>query len=385
MDPRFDLIQSHPANQVFQVVFFPDRVYHAQYLNATRSPRYRYNIQEVRSKSDATVLKGEVYLDDARVTNFLRVEYRGGRLVEVSRQKNRLLQDGLVAWVKLLPESPLPEAETYLKLGYCPWVDAYQAEVWETLEPPAGARHDIKVLDLMGRQGNITRVSAFSPLLREIGKVRRLQLAFRENFTHEPFGYSLSNEEAAWDNFYDRNLQVPNTNNPSDAANTVPVKNYEIDFRRGFYVANVKNVAPVRYRNAMMIDGDARAFQDNIIEMRWVLQQELGTNLVFFHEVTIPPGTVEGTHQHIGSEELYFITEGRGFAYLGANDDPAVAANAQYPTVTVPIFGLDPRPMKQVPVEPGSVIFTKSGGMHGIENSSSAGPLKFVAFLYHAT
>ena len=37
--------------------------------------------------------------------------------------------------------------------------------------------------------------------------------------------------------------------------------------------------------------------------------------MVFFHEVTVSPNTVEGTHQHIGSEELYYITEGAGFAY----------------------------------------------------------------------
>jgi oxalate decarboxylase/phosphoglucose isomerase-like protein (cupin superfamily) len=35
-------------------------------------------------------------------------------------------------------------------------------------------------------------------------------------------------------------------------------------------------------------------------------------------------------------------------------------------------------------VKPGSVIFTKSGGMHGIRNTGNA-DLKFVAFLYHST
>ena len=33
---------------------------------------------------------------------------------------------------------------------------------------------------------------------------------------------------------------------------------------------------------------------------------------------------------------------------------------------------------------PGSVIYTKSGGVHGIRNPGSE-PLKFVAFLYHTT
>ena len=33
---------------------------------------------------------------------------------------------------------------------------------------------------------------------------------------------------------------------------------------------------------------------------------------------------------------------------------------------------------------PGSVIYTKSGGMHGIRNVGKS-DLKFVAFLYHST
>ena len=55
MDPRFGALATHPSNDIFQVVFFPDRIYHAQYLNATRSPRYRYNVQEVRSKAERLV------------------------------------------------------------------------------------------------------------------------------------------------------------------------------------------------------------------------------------------------------------------------------------------------------------------------------------------
>jgi oxalate decarboxylase/phosphoglucose isomerase-like protein (cupin superfamily) len=137
----------------------------------------------------------------------------------------------------------------------------------------------------------------------------------------------------------------------------------------------------VRYRNAMMNDNDPARHQDNIIEMRWILQQELGGSLVFFHEVTVPPGKVEGTHQHIGSEELYYIVRGKGVAYLGESDDPAMAA---FPVVERSIFGLNPKKCRKVDVAPGSVIFTKSGGVHGIENPG-AEPLVFVAFLYHST
>jgi hypothetical protein len=84
MDPRFKDIAESPDNLIFQVVFFPDRIYHEAYLNATRSQRYRYNAQEVRGYLDITVLKGEVYMDGLFLCNFIRLEYRGGRLVEQS-------------------------------------------------------------------------------------------------------------------------------------------------------------------------------------------------------------------------------------------------------------------------------------------------------------
>ena len=50
MDRRFNEIAVDPVNSIFEVMFFPDRIYHAQYLNATRSVRYRYVVQEVRGK-----------------------------------------------------------------------------------------------------------------------------------------------------------------------------------------------------------------------------------------------------------------------------------------------------------------------------------------------
>ena len=55
---RFNDIFTEPQNEIFKVVFFPDRVYHAQYLNATRSPRYRYNVREVRNVIGIMVMKG---------------------------------------------------------------------------------------------------------------------------------------------------------------------------------------------------------------------------------------------------------------------------------------------------------------------------------------
>ena len=160
MDPRFNEIFTSPDNQIFKVVFFPDRIYHARYLNATRSRRYRYNVQEVRGKHDLTLMKGEVYLDGLFLTTFVRIEYRAGRLVEHAREKDRFVRGELLAWLRVHVDG-LPSSEAVLKMHYDRWIDAYQVEAWRTLEPPSGRTHDFQVLDMMGRTGQITRVPAF--------------------------------------------------------------------------------------------------------------------------------------------------------------------------------------------------------------------------------
>jgi mannose-6-phosphate isomerase-like protein (cupin superfamily) len=378
MDTRFDQINSTVENSIFHVVFFPDRIYHAQYLNATRSERYRYNVREVRGQGDISVLKAEVYVDGRLYSNVLRIEYRASRLVEKLRQRGRFLRGELLAYVNLLPGDK-PSADATVKLTYCPWIDAYQVELWETLESLESQPHDARVLDLMGYEGSITAVPAMRSILADLPALKRLELAFRENDRDLPFGFAIINPE--WDNNNERKIQSPNTNTPSSPSNTIETLNYFIDFQRGWFIQS-SDVAPVRYLNAMMNDADADRRLDNVIEMRWLLQRELGSTVVFFHEVLIPPGMVEGTHQHIGSEELYYIIEGEGIAYMGENDDPA---SVSFPTVERSIFGFDrPRRCKELPVKPGSIIFTKSGGIHGIRNPGTT-PLRFVAFLYHGS
>jgi oxalate decarboxylase/phosphoglucose isomerase-like protein (cupin superfamily) len=381
MDPLFNDIFTSPENDIFKVVFYPDRIYHARYLNATRSVRYRYNAQEVRSYLDINVMKGEVYLDGKFLSNFLRLEYEASRLVEQAREKERFLKDQVIAWIKLLPEDPEKTAEARVKLHFCPWIDAFQVEIWETLEPPANSYHDFQILDQMGREGAITRVKQFNPALRDIKALKQLELAFRENDLNLPFGYQINDENAAWDNNLLRSHQEPRTPEPSSQENTIADQNYLINFQRGWFL-QTSEIEPVRYRNAMMepdVNPDAQL--DNIIDMRWIVQRELGGSMVFFHEVTIPPGKVEGTHQHIGTEELYYIVEGEGIAYMRVGDDPATDT---YPTVKREVMGIGEREFKELPVKPGSVIFTKSGGMHGIRNPNDK-PLKFAAFLYHTT
>lgn len=380
MDPRFNEIFTKPENEIFKVVFFPDRIYHAQYLNATRSDRYRYNVQEVRGKEGINVLKGEVYLDGQFFSNFLRIEYRSSRLIEVAREQGRFLKNQLLAYIKVIPENGDNIADSIVKMSYCPWIDAYQVELWETLEAPNNNYHDYKVLDLMGYQKSITRIPTFNPALADIKSLKQLELAFRENDLDLPFGYTINNP--VWDNNYTRSYQVPNTPQPSSDSNTVQTNNYFIDFQRGWFI-QAENIQPVRYLNALIDEGttDFDETGQNIIEMRWLLQREFGSSVVFFHEVIIPPGKTEGTHRHIGSEELYYIVEGEGLAYMRVGDDPNTK---DFPTVTRDIFGIGKRECKELPVKPGSVIYTKSGGIHGIRNPYN-NPLKFVAFLYQSS
>jgi hypothetical protein len=395
MDPRLPAIAQDPANTIFAVVFFPDRIYHQEYLNATRSPRYRYNVHEVRGYLEVLCLKGQVFLDGALYCNFIRIEYRGSRLTEAIRVKNRMLRNDCSAWIRITDKAGNQAAvgDRLLKLHWDDWVNAYQAEIWETLEPADMVRHDTSVLAMMGSDGQITRLASFVPLLKDVASITKVELAFREPRHGYPSGNLIAPADLAWDNNLGRTHQAPiKADQPSAPDNTVQDLNYLLDFQRGWY-QQASDIVPVLYRNAMMLadsngvytNPDARP--DNIIAMRWLFQRELGGSMIFFHEVTIPPGKVEGNHQHVGSEELYYIVEGTGVAYLRVGDDPDLGdeTDARYKTVEREVFGLGTQKFKELPVKPGSMIFTKSGGMHGIRNPpESQQNLKFVAFLYHS-
>ncbi|MEI6945794.1 cupin domain-containing protein [Paraflavisolibacter sp. H34] len=384
MDQRFSDIYSKTENEVFRVVFFPDRIYHAAYLNATASQRYRYNVQEVRNKHDITLMKGEVYQDGQFLSRILRIEYRASRLIEVTRESGRMLHHTVRCTVGLTaPDGKVVKAN--VKLVYDNWIRAFQCEIWETLDPIPGSRHHYKVLTQMGRNGSITHVPQFTEAMKNIKDLKLFTLFFQESETDEPSGFKINNP--AQDDNYLRSFQVPNTQKPSAPENTVQANNYAIDFQRGWFLDS-KDVKPVRYKNAMM-EGHNKAFVNdgkddtNIVEMRWILQRELGSDLVYFHEVNVTPGSFEGVHQHIGSEELYYIVSGEGIAYMGNDDDPAIAD--VYPTVKQEIYCLGEKPVKEIPVKPGKVIYTKSGGIHGIRNTSKTTPLIFVAFGYHCS
>lgn len=383
MDQRFNDIfnKQRPDNEVFRVVFYPDRIYHAAYLNATVSKRYRYNVLEVRTKHDITLIKAEVYQDGQFLANVLRIEYVGSRLNEVTREKGRVLQNCVNATLTTYTKEGAA-LNAPLTLHYDHWVRSYQCEIWDTLEPISGSRHHFRVLAQMGSGGAITRIPQYDDALKNSKDLKVFEIFFQEYGVDEPFGYKINNP--AQDNDYLRSYQVPNTASPSSPQNTVQVARYLLNFQRGWFLDS-KDVQPVRYNNAMMenINPAFRTDGTNIVEMKWILQRELGSNLVYFHEVNVTPGSFEGVHQHIGSEEVYYIVSGEGVAYMGADDDPGL--QDVYPTVKQQIYCIGDKPVKEIPVRPGKIIYTKSGGIHGIRNTSSTTPLIFVAFGYHCS
>ena len=383
MDPRFADIYNKPDNEIFNIVFFPDRIYHAEYLNGTVSQRYRYNVTEVRNKHDITFMKAQVYMDGQFLANVFRIEYQGTRLIETARQKGRMLQDGVICNLSLT----LPNGQTVnatFRLTFCNWVRVFQVELWDNLEPVAGASHHFKVLAQMGLNGAITHIPALDAALQNPDNVKVVNLSFREDYKDEPFGYQISSDSATSDCDYFRTYQAPNNPQPSSPDNTVHVNTYMVDFQRGWFL-NSANVVPVRYSNAMMenINPAYDPNGHNIVEMRWILQREMGGNIVYFHQVTVTPGSFEGVHQHIGSEELYYIVSGEGIAYMGEGDDPA--SSNVYPLVQQEIYCIGTKPVRQLPVKPGNVIYTKSGGIHGIRNPSTTTDLVFVAFGYQCS
>lgn len=381
MDQRFSDIAGHPENEIFRVVFFPDRIYHAAYLNATVSKRYNYNVSEVRNKHDITLMKAKVFQDGRFLANVIRIEYRAGRLNETARESNRMLHDHVLSKLTIETENA-GNVTTSLKLTYDNWIRAYQCEIWDNIQPAKGSTHHFKVLAQMGSTGPICYIPHLNHALKDLRALKIFDVVFRENDIDEPLGYKIGNPTE--DNDYLRSYQVPKTSRPSAPENTVEVHNYQLNFQRGWFLDS-KDVKPVRYKNAMMeeINPEYRHDETNIVEMKWILQREMGSDLVYFHEVNVTPGSFEGVHQHIGSEELYYIVSGEGIAYMGNDDDPTF--EGKYPTVKQEIYCLGQKPVREIPVSPGKIIFSKSGGIHGIRNTSQTTPLIFVAFGYHCS
>lgn len=377
MDADFANRYTKPEYSLSRVIFYPDRIFHAPALAASpRSVRYRYKVEEVRAKFNTVVLHGEVYLDGQFLCRFLRLEYHAARLAEAAREQHRPLGDRVRAWLRVQCDGAAPATETHVVLHRDAARQEYSVELWTSLEAPSTSRHDFAVLALMGWQRPITRVKELALALQPGARIRRVEVAFAEFERTFPGGAPIP--QVVWDNNFLASHEERRTPEPSASQNTVADSNYLLDFQRGWFL-QAADVAPVPYRNPLMDQDNPDRRDTNLVEMRWLLQRVLGGSVVFFHEVTIAPGATEGTHQHVGSEELYYVVQGEGTAYMGSGDDPNTDA---YPTVERAIFGVGTRPCKELPVRPGTVIFTKTGGIHGIRNGGSI-PLKFVAFLYH--
>ena len=239
----------------------PTAIYHAPYLNATRSPRYRYNVQEVRNQLDIVVLKGEVYLDGEFLSNFLRIEYRASRLVEQAREQGR----GSCATNARLGMRTQPttrpvdtggsnSSSSTIARGWTP----IRSKIWETLEPPPGKTHDYSVLDLMGRNDSITRVRQFAPALRDIRALKATcerGLPRERSRTCPSAGRSTSRE---WDNNYLRRIRSPHPGTEF-ASSTQSRTRTTSSTSAAAGSCRPKTFAPVRYRNAMMNDEQPRS------------------------------------------------------------------------------------------------------------------------------
>ena len=102
MDPRFNDIFDSVENEIFKVVFFPDRIYHARLPQRhAQPPLSLQRASRCANAFDIIVLKGEVYLDGLFLSNVLRIEYRAARLTEVARERSRFLRDKVRTTIKL--------------------------------------------------------------------------------------------------------------------------------------------------------------------------------------------------------------------------------------------------------------------------------------------
>jgi len=307
------------------------------------------------------------------------MEYRASRLIELVREKGRWLHDRVSAYLN----SRRKAAPRRILRSNCITAHGFAATRWRFGALWSRLRHVARQQGARthGHQRTDHPAEEFRRVLQDIDAIATVTTAIREDDISEPLGYKI--DDPAWDNNNRRTIQVPKSQAPTANQNTVELNNYELGFRRGWYL-DARKTDPVRYLNGMVDytnPNNPDKSANNIIEMRWLLQQELGSALVYFHEVTIPPGCIEGTHRHIGSEELYFIYEGEGVAHMGEGDDPAsplAPRSAETGRCLWPRETAGPRSAG----EAGTIIYTKSGGIHGIRNPGTT-PLRFVAFGYH--
>lgn len=89
---------------------------------------------------------------------------------------------------------------------------------------------------------------------------------------------------------------------------------------------------------------------DNAIALEWISHRNSRAQTHSLAEITVPPGVTVKTHYHKLTEEVYFITQGKGIMYLEGERHEVV---------------------------PGDAIVILPGERHGIENATGE-PLEMI-------
>lgn len=358
------------------VDFYPDQIRHSFQLTATcDSSRYRYQVTKVRSQKDLTVILGYISLDGVEYSSFVRLEFKAHWLRECIRQFGRTLGSCIRARLIVNTEEQMEGKALVVDLPFCHRSSSYATEIWHRLETNQGYWHSPSVRTLMGRQAPITRIESMSEFVQDFTKVLSIYARFEELNEYE---------HKVCDNNFERVIQRPKQAVPNSPENNEYLGHYYLNFRNAIkYIFDTnREVQDIEYRDAMLDPRyAAKSSTDNIMRVKWLIQEELGGECIFAHIVTIPPGATEGVHLHIGSEEVYYFISGKGIALVG---DLYNKQFQDYPSRTTPVLGLlNPQNCRELPVGPGSLLYTKSGGYHGIENTGET-DLVFFAFLQHS-
>ena len=370
---------SHPTPSDFysrsHIDFYPDQIRHSFQLAAScDSSRYRYQITKARSQKDFTALLGYVSIDGAEYCSFIRLDFKANWMQEFIRLYGRTLGSCIRAKLEVKNNEHKESREIVVDMPFCHRSCSYATEIWHRLDVNQGNWHSPSVRSLMGRQAPITRSESMSKLVQDFTQLRSISTRFEELEKHQ---------NQVCDNNLERVVQRANRATPNSPENDEYLGRYHLNFQdtiKYIYDTN-RDVPDVEYRDAMLDPKyTARSLEENIIRVKWLLQEELGGDCIFAHVVKIPPGAIEGVHLHIGSEEVYYFISGEGLALVGEFDDKQFH---NFPLRQVPVLGLGTQNCRELPVGPGSLLYTKSGGYHGIKNTGQT-DLVFFAFLQHS-
>jgi len=93
------------------------------------------------------------------------------------------------------------------------------------------------------------------------------------------------------------------------------------------------------------------------IRIEKILDSELGAHCALYARVTIPAGSILGYHEHHGNGESYYILSGRAIY----NDNGTTRE-----------------------IGPGDATWTPDGTGHGVDNSTGAEPIVFMALIVNS-